>query len=115
MNIKALYYMQFFIINDFLNDKKFFIKNNIKFNLNYFNIKNIDLNIFINIYNYLKNNYLNEILIIYCISYNYKIYNLNRYNYINKFNDSFNLIFKYEYLYLINLFYYHLKDANILD
>ena len=115
MNINRIYYINCVEINQFINDKTFFISNNnIKFNLNVFNIKHIYLSEFIGIYSYLKNNYLIDILILFNISYNFKIYDLNRYNYLNKFEDSFNLIFKYEYLTLINLFYYHLINNDIL-
>ena len=111
MNINRIYHINCFNIHRFINNK-IVISNNIKFNC--FNIKHIYLSEFISTYEYLKNNYLIEILILFNISYNFKIYDLNRYNYINKFKDSFNLIFKYEYLTLINLFYYHLTNNDIL-
>lgn len=114
MNINKIYHINCFKINQFINDKTFFISNNIKFNLNCFNIKHIYLNEFIKIYEYLKNNHLMDILILFNINYNVKINGLNRYNYINKFKNSFNLIFKHEYLTLINLFYYHLTKNDIL-
>lgn len=106
MNMNRIYHINYVDIHQFINNK-IFINNN---NLNYFNIKHIYLDEFIKIYEYLKNNYLMDILILFNINYNVKIYELNRYNYINKFKDRFNLIFKYEYLTLINLFYYHLKN-----
>ena len=105
MNINREYYINYIKIYNFINDKS---------NLNCFNIKHIYLDEFRGIYEYLKNNYLIDILMLFNISYNSKVYDLNRYNYINKFKDEFNLIFKYEYLTLINLFYYHLINNDIL-
>ena len=102
MNISRIYYINYIKIYKFINDN----------NLNYFNIKHIYLKEFMGIYEYLKNNYLIDILILFNMNYNFKIYDLNRYNYINKFKDGFDLIFKYEYLTLINLFYYHLMGVE---